>query len=469
MKILLVRYHDGANINTRLPQNLNKIRGAMPPLGLLSIAAYLEAAGYNVKVLDALSDGLTNQDFDNFVKEFKPDICGVTTMLENYFGAFCACKIAKSHGAVTVIGGPGLEVYPKEMIDQPEIDYGVVGEGEETFLSLVKAIESGRFDDIQTISGLSYKINGQIIAGHPQVMPNLDLLPRPAYHLIKIKNYSSLINDYPIMTYIMGRGCLFHCSFCIKQESDKLVRFRAPKLVVNDIEYLVSRYRVKEVMFYDDTFTLSVEQVTAVCEEILQRGIKVNFEAPTRIDNLINSKGAALLKLLKKAGCYRLRLGVESGDPDILERMNKKIALKNIEFAFKRCRQAGLQTFAYFMVGYLGENEQAFEKTISLSIKLDPDYVMFTIATPYPTTRLFEESCKAGLVPSDYWQDFIQGRTTERIPYLVPNAEILAKMAYRRFYFRWNYILKSVLRLRSRRHLKNAIRAARCLLFYRNN
>lgn len=440
----------------------------MPPLGLLSIAAYLEKFGYEVKVIDAIAECLSDSAFEALVRQYRPDICGVTIMLENYLGACTACKVAKNHGAITVIGGPGLESYPKDMIDKDYIDYGVVGEGEETFLGLIKAIEARDLERIKQIPGVSYKTSDGIIPGKPQVMSNLDLLPHPAYHLVNIGNYSSLINDYPIITYMMGRGCPFQCAFCKKQETDKFIRFRSPKLVVDDMESLVSRYKIKEFMFYDDTFTLFREQVIGVCEEIIKRGVKVKFEAPTRIDNLVKKEGIELLKLLKRAGCYRLRLGVESGDEGILAKMNKAINLKNVELAFQRCKKMGIQTFAYFMVGYLGESRDSFERTINFAVKINPDFVMFTIATPYPKTKLYEESFKAGLVPAEYWKSFIREETKERLPFLVAGADELAKQAYRRFYLRVPYFLKAMLRLKSRRHIKNALAGAAGLFFYKN-
>jgi len=469
MKILLARYYDGPNINTRLPKSLNRIRGVMPPLGLLSIAAYLEQFGYEPKVLDAVAANMRGDDFAAAVRSLQPDVCGVTTMLENYHGAIEACQIAKRAGAMTVLGGPGLETFPAEMIDRDYIDYGVVGEGEETFLGLVRALESRDRKMLEGLAGLSYKRNGTIIAGKPQVVRDLDALPPPAYHLIDINRYSSLINDFPILTYVMGRGCPFHCSFCIKQEADKVIRFRAPGLVVEDMERLVSRYRIKEFMFYDDTFTLSVKQTRGVCDEILRRKLRIKFEAPTRVDHLSGPEGKDLLRRLKQAGCYRLRLGVESGAPEILARMHKRIRLETVAAAFQNCREAGIETFAYFMVGYLGESRDAFERSVNLAIRLDPDYTMFTIATPYPKTRLYAESQAAGLVPANYWRDFIQGKTSARIPYLVPGADKLAQEAYRRFYFRPRYILRRLARLRTRQHLKNALGGLSALLSYRRN
>ena len=195
----------------------------------------------------------------------------------------------------------------------------------------------------------------------------------------------------------------------------------------------------------------------------------MKFEAPTRIDNIVTSGGIELLKYLRKAGCYRLRLGVESGDPDILKSMNKNITLPNVELAFKRCHEIGIQTFAYFMVGYLGENQNTFENTIKFAIKLNPNYAMFTVATPYPKTKLYQESFRADIIPSDYWKGFIGGETSERIPCLVPEAEDFVKKAYRRFYFRPQYIMKSLVNLRSRQHIKNAIHGMLGLFLFKNN
>ena len=141
MKILLIRYHDINNINTRLPQSLNKIQGLLPPLGISYIAAFLEKKGYDVRVLDAQALGLTKNETHNFIKNLRPDIVGITSMTSNVWGAFEAARIAKETGAVTVLGGPQLAHFPKETLSNDFVDFGISGEGEHSFYNLVKSFD----------------------------------------------------------------------------------------------------------------------------------------------------------------------------------------------------------------------------------------------------------------------------------------------------------------------------------------
>ena len=160
MKVLLVRYLDEIEA-PRVPKVLNDLRGVLPNLSILYLAAYVRNFGHEVKVFDApaRTQHLAENEYIQCLKDFQPSIVGVTTMLETYQGACHACKLAKKYGATTVLGGHGMEIYPIDMIDKEFIDYGVVGDGEETFLSLIEAIEKEDTSAITIIPGLSYKSN----------------------------------------------------------------------------------------------------------------------------------------------------------------------------------------------------------------------------------------------------------------------------------------------------------------------
>ncbi len=469
MKVLLVRYLDEIDA-PRVPKVLNDLRGVLPNLSILYLAAYVRKFGHEVKIFDAPAkiQHLAENEYVQCLKEFQPSVVGVTTMLETYQGACHACKLAKKYGATTVLGGHGMEIYPIDMIDKEFIDYGVVGEGEETFLSLIEAIEKGDTIAIKTIPGLSYKSREGIVAGTPQTVSDLNTIPTLAYDLIDIKSYQSIFNDHPVMTYMIGRGCPFQCSFCIKNTSDDDIRFRSAKLVVDDIEQLVSLHGIKELVFYDDTFTLHRKQVRAICEEIIQRNLKIKWEAVTRIDALIQHDGLEFLKLMKRAGLVRLRLGVESGDADLVETMVKEFSLESVELAFKRCKEVGVETAAFFLIAYVNETYKQFKNTVDFAIKIDPDYVSFSIATPYPTTPLYKEAFDEGLIPEDYWKDFIQEKTSARIPYLVDDAEKRGKIAYQRFYFRPKFMLRRMFNsLKNFTYIKNGFKAVLALVYYR--
>jgi len=460
MDIVLIRYHDKGNINTRLPESLNKKQGVLPPLGLAYIASSLEKADHRVKIIDAIAENLTKNEVKEKIIEFNPRIVGVTCMTPTIRGALEACEIAKECGTIVVIGGVHLEVYPKETLSYNFIDYGIIGEGEEAIIELVDAIENHK--PIDNIQGLAYKKNNEILLNPARIVNNIDDLPFPARHLLPMEKYNSIISLYPMTTMMTSRGCPFRCGFCFKRESDKVLRLRDPVKVVDEMEQVVKQYKIKEIMFYDDTFTWNKNHVIGICNEIFKRGIKVKWEAPTRVDVI----DEPLLELMKKAGCIRLRYGVESGDPAILKLMNKNINIEMVKRAVKMTKKAGIEVFAYFIIGYANETPQTIQKTINLARELNCDLVMFTVATPCPQTPLYTLAFQKNIIDYDYWQQFTLGKIDHRFPYFVADADKWIKRAYRKFYFRPSYILRQLLKIRSWDDIKKHWQAFKGLLFF---
>jgi radical SAM superfamily enzyme YgiQ (UPF0313 family) len=459
MRIALIRSRDKGNLNTRLPESLDIVRGELPPLGLAYIGSVLENAGHQVKIFDSCASNFTLAEFRQKISEFSPALAGITVMTPTLFGALESARIAKQAGAVTVLGGPQLAIYPQETVAYPEVDYGISGEGEYAMLELVKVLEKNTLP--KTVKGLIYKHNSRVFVNPPAIIEDLDELPLPAYHLLPMKRYNSIIGDYPISTMISSRGCPYRCHFCFKQPSDARIRFRSAKRIVEEMEYLIKQFKVKEIMFYDDVMTFSRQHVIDICQEILFRNLKIKWEAPARVDNA----DQGLLKLMHQAGCVRLRYGVESADEGILELMNKKISLTQIKETFKLTRLAGIETFAYFMIGYAHETVKTIKKTILFALELNPDWAMFTMATPYPATPLYELALKEGILKNDYWRDFTLGNQKDkRVPYFVLDVAVRTKEAYRRFYFRLGFIIRRLIRLRSLQDWQKCLRGIQGIL-----
>jgi len=439
MKILLVRYHDSGNINTRLPESLNEVQGVYPPLGIAYIAANLEKNGFNVKILDVQALNLLSNEAKDFIIREKADVVGITCMTPNFQGALEAARFAKEGGAIVVLGGPQISTYPKESIDYDFVDYAIEGEGEEAFLELVKRIQERK--PVHGIKGLVYKRMGKIYSNGPVIVEDLDSVPMPSWHLLPMEKYKCILAKRPFVTMITSRGCPYQCGFCFKSYTDKVNRRHNPKRIVDEIEYCIKKYKIKEVMFYDDTFTLRREHVEGICNEIIERKIKIKWESPTRL-NVVDEN---LLRLMKKSGCFRLRYGIESGDERILKLMRKGISLEMALEVFRLTRKMGIQRFAYFIIGYYSDTEKSIKNTISFAKKLDPDWVMFTAATPLPKTNLFELCVKDGLIDENYWLDFMRGKNDGRMEYLVRDTEKWVKMAYFELYYRPSFILKKLL------------------------
>jgi anaerobic magnesium-protoporphyrin IX monomethyl ester cyclase len=441
MKIQLIRYHDIGNVNSRLTPSLNKRQGVLPPLGLAYIAAALEQAGHQVDLVDAIALEMGPEALRARMQRFAPQVVGITAMTPTFRGALAAAQIAKQAGAITVMGGVHLSLYPKETLSHPCIDYGVLGEGEESSVELCHALEQQM--PIDDIKGIAFKANGKIIVGSPRIIENINTLPMPAYHLLPMHAYRSIIGKKVVSSIMGSRGCPYRCSFCYKTPSDRRYRHRSAENIVTEMEYLINNHGVLEVMFYDDLMTPAY--VTALCNEILHRGVKIAWQTPQRVD-LVRQ---ALLPLMAAAGCHLLRLGVEQGDPEMMRRIDKKITLEQVRKVFKWVHAAHINTFAYFMIGYPGETPESMTKTIRLARELDPEFVMFTRTVPLPDTPLMQQAVDLGLVEADYWQRFTLGEEMPPIPPLVANADDFVKKAYRSFYLRPGYILKQLSKIKN--------------------
>jgi len=460
MRVLLIRYHDRGNVNTRLPQSLNRRQGVLPPLGIAYLAAVLEMNGHKVDILDAQALNLSPNEVREKILGVRPAIVGITSMTPSFLGALEAAHLAKECGAWVVMGGPHLAIFPRETLSYPCIDFGVLGEGEYTLLELIQALEGQKA--FSAIKGLVYKEGDQVHVNEARIVEDLDELPHPAFHLLPMAHYSSIIGLKPVTTMISSRGCPHRCGFCFKSPSDRKYRVRSPKDVVDEMEDLVRRYKVKEVMFYDDVMTLDRDRVGTICGEILRRDLKVRWETPTRIDAV----DPGMLHLMHRAGCIRLRYGIESGDPKILELMGKKISLDRARQVFRWTKEAHIEAFAYFMIGYAQETKETIERTISLAMELNPDLVMFTAVTPLPETPLYQRAKEEGLFEGDYWRDFTLKLRRDPIPYFFPGTERYVKRAYRSFYLRAPYILRRLRKVRSFHDLKMHWDAALGIFFF---
>jgi len=458
MNVLLVRAKPTRLINTRLPKSLREEVGCVMPLGLASIAAYLRGKGIPVGIIDADAEDLSIMQLKERMLGARPGIVGITTMTPTIHDDLKVARIAKEIGAKVVVGGPHINAMPIETMQFFPIDFGVLGEGEYPMFKLIEALSNNL--PIDHIPGLIFKNNlGEIIEKTPYIHEDLDELPIPARDLLLYDRYSSIITKKRFTTMAIGRGCPFNCGFCFKQPSDQKIRYRTPKLVVDEIEEVVHKYDTKEINFTSDTLTFNKNFIQDFCQELIERKVKVSWIAPTRVDCVT----PGLLKLMKRAGCRSLRFGVESGSAKILECMGKYIDKKETLQAFNWARQERIETFAYLIIGYLNETEATIRETLDFVRKIKPDLIMYNIATPLPSTRLFEQAVGAGLVDAGYWEKFLLDENCPRVPYLFKDAEKWIGLAYREFYFSSGFILRKILEIR-RDNLQNYWKAFRGII-----
>ncbi|MBW1742167.1 MAG: radical SAM protein [Deltaproteobacteria bacterium] len=455
MRVLLVRAKPNKVENTRLPKSLSSEVGYVMPLGLASIAAYLRGKGVSVGIIDAEAEELSIDQVKKKIARIGPEIVGITSMTPTFHDDLAIARVSHELGIKVVMGGPQINAMPEETMQFEFVDLAVRGEGEYPMLKIIQAIDNNLpFSDVP---GIVYRDgDGRVIMTPPFIHDDLDELPPPARDLLPYERYAAIISRGRLTTLCPGRGCPFRCGFCFKQPSDQKIRFRSPEVVADEMEEVIDRYGIQEINFVSDTFTLKKSFVEGLCEELLSRGIKVSWIAPTRVDSVTPE----LLGLMKKAGCRSLRFGIESGSEKILRLMNKDTDKKHTVRVFRWAKEAGLETFAYLIIGYLQETEKEIKETLAFVKELKPDLLMYNAATPLPKTRLFQQAVEAGIVEKDYWEKFLLDEDYPRIPYLMKDTQKWIDKAYRDFFFSPRFLFKKMIEFRGK-NIKNYFRATR--------
>ncbi len=427
------------------------------PLGLSYIAAVLKRDGVDVNLLEANALSLSMDDIEKEIRRQKPDLVGITgtTPLAGRVEEIARRAKSVNRGIKVVVGGPHATILPKEVLKNPDIDFCVCGEGEVTALELVKALDKG--SDLNGILGLGFKTNGQVqINGSRPLIKDLDSLPLPARELLPMEKYIFPLPTGKVAQFtnlISSRGCPYLCTFCGQHNIwTRLVRFRSPKNVVDEIQEVKEKYGVSFVGFTDSNFPLNRKITLDICDEILARGIKIKWACGSRVD-LVDQE---LLQKMHQSGCQQINFGVESGNAEILKAYKKGITLEQAKTAIKQAKKAGLKVYTYFMVGGPGETRETAEETIKLAKKLDPDYAQFSVTTPFPGTELFEMADMGGALGSFNWSQFLtyQAPVFATKNLSATELEELKARAFRSFYFRPSFILKKALQIRSLSDIK---------------
>jgi anaerobic magnesium-protoporphyrin IX monomethyl ester cyclase len=423
-----------------------KISSCMPPLGLASLASFLERNNVEVTIIDAQAEQMALADIIQRIGRYNPLFIGITattSIIDNGLEIARLCKEAFPESKV-IMGGVHPMVMTEEVLDNLSVDFIVRGEGELALLDLVK----GR--DLKSIGGVSYKLEGKIYHNDDRpVIDNLDSLPFPAYHLLPMRKYYPALGAYkrlPAISMVTTRGCPGRCTFCYGGMLGKHIRHRSAQNIIEEIKLLKADYGIKEICFYDDTFTVFKDNVKQFCRLLIQDKINISWSCFSRVDFIDEET----LKEMKEAGCHQIMYGIESADEGILKNINKRFSLEQANRIMALTKKVKIDVRAAFMFGSPGETEETMQRTINYAIKSDPDLVVFNITTPYPGTEMFKWAKDKGYLRTLNWEKYDLATAVMELPTVDSRTvEKYYKNAYKKFYLRPAYIIKRILRMKS--------------------
>jgi len=438
----------------------------LPSLGILYLAAITRKNGFQTALADASALSLTKLDLLNYIEIERPDVLGLTATTFSIFHAADFAKAVKENypNMTIIIGGSHVTATPKETMERfPVFDIAVIGEGEETIIDLLVALNSKA--PLHNILGIIFRHDKDIIStGRRQFIQDLDKLPYPAWDLLKGFPNKYLpapfkVRKYPAVSLVTSRGCPNKCIFCDRSVFGSSCHAFSAEYVIGMIRHLVVQYGIREFSFEDDTFITFKKRLFAICQGIIDLGINISWTCLGRV----NSVDGETLELMRRAGCWQISFGIESGAQEILNVIHKNITLAQIQRAVDLCREAGILTKGFFIVGHPKETHETLSKTLELAIRLPLDDISVTMLTPFPGTEIYKRASEFGEFESDWSKMNLLNIVF--IPYGLTHKDLddYQRKISKRFYFRpriiFNYLKRLVANPAMTKHVFLAARA----------
>jgi anaerobic magnesium-protoporphyrin IX monomethyl ester cyclase len=403
----------------------------LPPIGIGMLASILEKNNYQVGILDCLVRGwdqeeetqankdivrvgMTDDQIEEYIKEFKPDVVGVSCMFsvqhKVYPQIFAAIKSANAN-IITVAGGAHVTVCSKEVLEDPNCDYVITGESEESLVDFLEVLQGRK--TFESVDGLGWVKENSDYVINPKVkwIEDLDSLPFPAYHLIGLEQYFGLESSHGIRhekeyaPIVTSRGCPAKCTFC---SANKMFgykfRTRSAQNVLDELWFLKKTYGIKEIMFEDDNVTASRKHCTELFQKMIDQKIDLRWDTPNGVGMWTLTDD--IIDLMKEAGCVKINFPIESGDQEILKNVIKKpLDLKRTKNLFKRCQDIGLDYGTFLVVGMPGEKIEDIWTSFKFCAEVGSYSPHVSVATPYPGTELYEQCKENDYFSRDYALD----------------------------------------------------------------
>ncbi len=412
-----------------------------PTYALPCLGAIAQQSGVEVRLLDASAEGLTIEQTLTQIRAYQPTLVGISSTT---VGIVASAELARGVKQIdprilTILGGCHVTAIPEETLAEFEsFDIGVIGEGELTFAEILQQIKEhdALRDDTD---GTVVRQAGTITVNPPRPrIENLDTLPFPAWKLLGTKfpraftPSPSRIKRFPCASVVFTRGCPNQCHFCDRSVFGNRVRSVSPEYAVTMLKELRYDFGVKEILIEDDTFIISRQRIQEFCERLIADKVDITWSCLGRAD-YVNSE---MLQLMKRAGCWHISYGIESGDQRILDAMCKNETLAQIESAIRWTKEAGIQAKGFFMVGFPGETLHSLQLTKEFALRLPLDDISVMQLTPFPGSAVYDYADEYGMFERD-WRK-MNVLNTVFIPTGFTKAELenFRRDIFRAFYFR---------------------------------
>jgi radical SAM superfamily enzyme YgiQ (UPF0313 family) len=382
-------------MTTAPPANAPWVVGRkLPPLGLAYVAAALEKNRFEVSILDNYLLKKPIREVKETIERIQPEIVGITCGSATYQRCIEAARKVKEAypECKVVVGGWHASYMPETLLQNMEVDFVVVGEGERAMVDLASHIIGNKKDKYSTsIPGVAYRSKSGIIKNEPQFVSNLDKVPFPARHLLPMQLYDrkiEFLSQEPVDIMSVTRGCPYNCAWCdVEKLGGRTCRSFSPNRILDEMKHLINKYSSKGIYFISDNFTIHKKKTEELCELINEEKIEAEWACDTRVDLLSRN----MLRKMKAAGCKTIWFSVDSGSPKILKKINKGFTLHQVKQAFRLCRDEGIQVACSFMLGIPGETLKDMENSLKFAKKLDPDWCGFNTYIAYPGSVLYQE------------------------------------------------------------------------------
>ena len=423
-------------------------RTIWPQTSLAYLAAVIKEENYSVDLIDCIAEEMNWEQFEDYFFSKKPKFVVINVISSTLSNDLKVASLGEKINCKSIAVGPHVTELPEDTLTTfKDLDYVIMGEAELTVKELIPSVDAKQ--PLKEVKGIAFrdKNNKVKINEKRPFIENLDDLPIPLHELLPIKKYTLPFIGSNYTFVLESRGCPYFCTFCRQPIMwERKFRSRSPQSILKELVKL-DELGIRNVIFHSDTFTIKKKKVIELCKMIIDTNLKIRWMCNSRVDTIDEE----MLGWMKKAGCWMIAYGIESGCQEILDNTKKDITIAQIETAINNTKKAGIKIWGYFVMGLPGETEETIDKTIAFSKKLPLDIANFAVGTPYPGTDFYKEAKQNNWLETTNWEDFDQNYST------IVNYEHLSakqikagiKKAYIAWYFRPSSIIKILSNIRS--------------------